>query len=75
MLKNNVPVQETNMGPLAGAKRLATAYRRWRFFRQLNSAFAAMTSEERADYDGEVALWDNTLMDGLEDEDWSEFRA
>jgi hypothetical protein len=57
------------------ARRLVNAYRRWRFFRQLKASFAAMTPEERADYDREFALWDAIPIDGLEEEDWSDFET
>jgi hypothetical protein len=46
--------------------------RRQRFFAEMESAFARMTPDERADYHAEAA----TLAagsDGLEDEDWKGF--
>ena len=46
------------------------AYRREQFWRETSEAYAAMRADpiawkERQD---EMSLWDNTLMDGLDDE-------
>lgn len=38
------------------------------FFRRCNAYYAHRTPEERAEDEAEMALWDTTLLDGLEDE-------
>ena len=51
------------------------AYRRKRFFEQLNADFAALRADPDAwaEYQKELALWDATLMDGLDpNEHWTE---
>jgi predicted transcriptional regulator len=50
------------------------AFRRERFFAELEASFGAMTSDELADYHAEAALL-AAGNEGLEDEDWSGFDA
>lgn len=55
--------------------RAIEAYRRKRFFEQLNADYAALRAnpEAWAEYQKELALWDATLMDGLDpNEHWTE---
>lgn len=50
-------------------------YRRQQFWKELNVAYAALASdpEAMAEYQAELAVWDCTLMDGLDpDEVWTE---
>ncbi|MBM2811029.1 MAG: hypothetical protein HW416_1788 [Chloroflexi bacterium] len=46
------------------------SYRREQFWRETNQAYAEMRAnpEEWKEYQDELRLWENTLMDGLEDE-------
>jgi predicted transcriptional regulator len=44
-------------------------YRRERMFERADEVYAAMTAEEWAEEEAERALWDTTLMDGLEDDE------
>lgn len=44
------------------------ARRREKFFAEMRAGYAQMTEEERAEDAAELALWDQTLLDGLEDE-------
>jgi type II secretory pathway component PulK len=50
-------------------------YRRKRLIQEINESFARLREnpEEWADYQRELHEWDATLMDGLEDEDFSEY--
>jgi hypothetical protein len=45
-------------------------YRRQRMFAQANAAYAALRADPvaSAEWDAEIAAWDATLADGLEDE-------
>lgn len=63
--KRNISIQEV-------IERAMASYEENEFFRELNEQFAALTPEERAEDAAELALWDGTLMDGLEDEPWEE---
>ncbi|MGI8691149.1 MAG: toxin-antitoxin system protein [Thermomicrobiales bacterium] len=45
-------------------------YRRERMFERADEIYAAMTPEEWAEENAERALWDCTLMDGLEDDEY-----
>jgi predicted transcriptional regulator len=45
-------------------------YRRQRMFERADEIYAAMTPEEWAEENAERALWDCTLMDGLEDDEY-----
>lgn len=42
--------------------------RRTKFFKDLADGWNSLTPEQQAEYHAEMALWDCTLMDGLEDE-------
>jgi hypothetical protein len=42
--------------------------RRERFFQDLDRGYAAMTPEEWAEENAEREFWDQTLIDGLQDE-------
>jgi hypothetical protein len=55
-------------------RRAVEAYRRERFFAEMEASFARMTPEERADYHAEAELL-AAGNDGLEDEDWTGFEA
>lgn len=46
-------------------------YRRDRFLREANAAYAVLRSDPEAsrDYDEELAAWDSTLADGLDEDD------
>jgi predicted DNA-binding protein len=45
-------------------------YRRKKFFEEAEAAYLAMQTdpEAMAEYENEMALWDNTLMDGLDED-------
>lgn len=45
-------------------------YRRERMFERADEIYAAMTPEEWAQEEAERALWDCTLLDGLEDDEY-----
>jgi predicted transcriptional regulator len=45
-------------------------YRRDRMFARADEIYAAMTPEEWAEEEAERALWDCTLMDDLEDDEY-----
>lgn len=45
-------------------------YRRDRMFERADEIYAAMTPEEWAEEEAERALWDCTLMDDLEDDEY-----
>ena len=45
-------------------------YRRERMLERANEIYAAMTPEEWAEEEAEIALWEGTLMDGLEDDEY-----
>jgi hypothetical protein len=49
-------------------------YRRERFLAEVNAAYAALRANPQAsaEFDEELRLWDATLMDGLEDEEWED---
>lgn len=50
-------------------------YRRQRFFEECDAAFASLQQDPQAwaEYKQELALWDVTLMDGLDPEEvWTE---
>lgn len=49
-------------------ERAVELYRRQRLFDAHDAAFAALSPEDQAAEAAEVALWDDTLMDGLENE-------
>ena len=44
-------------------------YRRERMFARADEIYAAMTPEEWVEEEAERALWDTTLIDGLEDDE------
>ena len=51
-----------------------TEYQRKRFFEQLNADYEALRADPEAwaEYQSELALWDATLMDGLDpNEHWT----
>ncbi|MBU1670054.1 MAG: ribbon-helix-helix protein, CopG family [Actinobacteria bacterium] len=50
-------------------------YRRRRLLQEINESFARLREnpEEWEDYQREVREWDSTLMDGLEEEDFSDY--
>jgi hypothetical protein len=50
-------------------------YRRRVFLEETNAAYAEMRKDEKAsnEYDREIAVWDSTLMDGLDNKEaWDE---
>jgi len=49
-------------------------HRRDRFLAKANAQYAALSPKEREEIQVEMAAWDGTLMDGLQDEDWEEER-
>lgn len=53
-------------------KEAVARYERDRFFDELDAAYARLKADPEAwaDYQAELALWDSTLMDGLEDYPW-----
>lgn len=52
--------------------RLIEEKRRKRFFEQANAEYERMSSAEAESYRSEMRSLEGTLMDGLEDESWSE---
>lgn len=50
--------------------RAVERYRRERMFARAEEIYAAMTPKEWAEEEAERALWDCTLMDGLEDDEY-----
>jgi hypothetical protein len=48
--------------------RAVRARKKERFFAEMRAGYAQMTDAERAEEAEELALWDQTLLDGLEDE-------
>lgn len=42
--------------------------KREEFFKSMNEGYANLSEEEREQLKEEAKLWENTLMDGLEDE-------
>lgn len=50
--------------------RAVEQYRWEQMMKRANEIYAAMTPEEWAEEEAERALWDCTLMDGLEDDEY-----
>jgi len=56
---------------------LADALKRYehdRFLAEANAQYARLSPRQHREMADELAVWDGTLMDGLEDEDWEEER-
>lgn len=48
--------------------RAVQARKRERFFAELAAGYSAMSQQERSEDEAELAQWDTTLGDGLDDE-------
>ena len=69
-VKTNLPVQEI-------VDRAVEELRRKLLFEEANAAYTALQEQPAAwkEIEREREVWDATLTDGLESEDWSEYRS
>jgi hypothetical protein len=54
--------------PMKAKRRKLDPKKREELFKSMNEGYANLSEEEREQLKEEAKLWENTLMDGLEDE-------